>query len=445
MISDSSSSFRSSLEQSLVVGRLEAEVERLREELAARATPTSSPTITSTGEVPVTLAKVRSYEDSEQGAGREQGELGLAETLKKKNFKLKMEIQNVKQQNEKLHGIIKMGNSAVETSKNISKDLARENTAMKEREKETSSDLSRIEKSLSVLAEENERLNVKYRQLQERRGGREEKDGRRQEQPEEVVLQLRADMAKKDGDMLAERRRLTEQVSRHHGEVKSLVEMRDEARGKLSKLRATVRQTEEAKRSIEADYKKLIAENKAAAGEIRSLKSHLGSNRSLLSDRSEVGQELAVVKQELVAKTAKLEVAEKKVRSLVVELSSLGQEAREAREGCRRAEGLAARLGREAEGLKENLRLRSADLGAARTDEENLRERVDFYISQCTEFEAKDGKYREEIVLLQQGVKEAAAAQEELRAALEASEEGLVFYRDQEEILVDEIEKLRQQ
>ena len=48
---------------------------------------------------------------------------------------------------------------------------------------------------------------------------------------------------------------------------------RDDIRSKLAKCRENCRTVEESKKSLENDYKALIAENKNAAAEIKTLKS----------------------------------------------------------------------------------------------------------------------------------------------------------------------------
>jgi len=77
-----------------------------------------------------------------------------------------------------------------------------------------------------------------------------------------------------------------------------------------------------------------------------------------------------------------------------------------------------------------------------------LEDRIEFYISQCTEFEKNDSKLQQEVFLLQASIKKSTVDNsvdvEKLRDTVQKLENSLVFYKDQEEVLIDENEKLKE-
>ena len=104
----------------------------------------------------------------------------------------------------------------------------------------------------------------------------------------------------------------------------------------------------------------------------------------------------------------------------------------------------------------EQAKLNEEELNAMRTEnmklkesKQELQERMDFYVSQCSEFEKNDSQLQEEISILQKSIKkstmEHAAQVDELQTAGRGLRESLVFYRDQEEVLIDENEKLKEE
>merc|ERR1719394_121681 len=97
-----------------------------------------------------------------------------------------------------------------------------------------------------------------------------------------------------DVDVRTDTMRLHEKVQKLSGQVKSLTAMRDDARNKLSKMKENLRQAEDAKRSIESDYKVLVTENRNAANEIKTIKNHMNSNMNAVVDK-------AIAKDELVS------------------------------------------------------------------------------------------------------------------------------------------------
>merc|ERR1719234_673975 len=152
---------------------LEMEVAELREQLGKVKfldTPTTSPDVTSTEEVVVTLANVRSYED---------GELEDEETagvLKTKMEDMNREVEEVQKQNLKLNKEIAEKRVMVESSNKVIQAMSEETAALKERERQTSRDLLEFEKSLSELASEKENLGEKLSKAKERSSSKESEE-----------------------------------------------------------------------------------------------------------------------------------------------------------------------------------------------------------------------------------------------------------------------------
>merc|ERR1719431_610897 len=98
---------------------------------------------------------------------------------------------------------------------------------------------------------------------------------------------------------------------------------------------------------------------------------------------------------------------------------------------------------------EEELSLIRAENSKLKDSKQELQERMDFYVSQCSEFEKNDSQLQEEISILQKSIKksttEHAAQVNELQNAVRSLNESLVFYKDQEEVLIDENEKMKEE
>ena len=381
----------------------------------------------------------------------------LTEDCRKPNEELLIEMENVNRQNENLKNIIEIGKSTVETAKKINHDLAGENRLMKGREKQTSIDLVGFENSLAVLAVEKEKLGVKYLQLQERlrlktsEAAKKELEMKGKYQAMTEELQHLQSLLSTDGDARIEySRNLNEKIKKLSGQVKSLTTMRDDARKKLCKVKENLKQMEDAKRSIEADNKVLVIENRNASNEIKTMKHHLNSSRNNIVDKAVAKDELLGMKKELSKKTSELNSSQKKIKKLSSELSSILVELRNSKDAQNKAEKSALKLQDKIDDLEAKLKLKNneyeaqaIELEAASKSLENMGERIEFYVGQCSEFEVKDNKYQKEVELLQKAVEKSTEQQFALEKELESVREEIIFYRDQEEVLVDEIEKLK--
>merc|ERR1719370_2661128 len=133
---------------------LHAEVAELREKLdkvKILDTPTTSPTVTSSQEVVVSLANVRSYEDRDF-------EDMTTETGRRKVEDVRAEVGQLVKQNAKLSMEIAEKEALLKSSKKIIQRMTEETVALKKRGENTSRDLLEFEKSLSELAAENQGL-----------------------------------------------------------------------------------------------------------------------------------------------------------------------------------------------------------------------------------------------------------------------------------------------
>ena len=133
---------------------LHAEVAELKERLdkvKMLDTPTTSPTVTSSQEVVVSLANVRSYED------RDFGDMTSA-TGRRKVEDVRAEVEQLVEQNAKLSMEIAEKEALLESSKKTIQRMTEEIVALKKRGEDTSRDLLEFEKSLSELAAENHNI-----------------------------------------------------------------------------------------------------------------------------------------------------------------------------------------------------------------------------------------------------------------------------------------------
>ena len=381
----------------------------------------------------------------------------LTEDCRKPNEELLIEMDNVNGENENLKNIIEIGKSSVESAKKINEDLAGENRLMKGREKQTWIDLAGFENSLTVLNGEKEKLRVKYLQLQERlrvktsEAAQRELEMKGKYQAMAEQLQHLQSLLSTDEDARMEySRKMQEKIKKLSGQVKSVTAMRDDARKKLCKVKENLKQVEDAKRSVEADYKALVIENRNASNEIKTMKHHLNSSRNNVVDKAIAKDELLGMKKELSKKTNELENSQKKIMKLSSELSSTLAELRSSKDGQNKAEKSVLKLQDKIDDLEAKLKLKNnsyeaqaIELEAASKSLENMGERVEFYVGQCTEFEVRDTKYQKEVEILQKAVEKSIGQQTALEKELESVQEEVIFYRDQEEVLVDEIEKLK--
>ena len=381
---------------------LQKEVTELREQMGKVKfldTPTTSPDVTSTEEVVVNLANVRSYEDGEL----EDEE--TAEVLKEKAEEMKKEVEEVRKQNYKLNREIAEKQALVESSKKVIQAMTEETAALKERERLTSRDLLEFEKSLSELASEKENLVEKLTEARETSNSKESEERNSQE-----IESLKQ-----------ENQHLLEQVEKDAEKLVAYQEQlkgRKEIKTKVVKVQEILKQVSEAKKDLEMKYDGVMEEYLEAIAELKVLRGILDSGGG---DILEMKWELASVKRTLAQRCSEMESKEGVVRRLNLELKKHAVKKEE------------EQLPKEQEGqpnhISGTLDLKIAELEKSCEEGVSLKEKVDFYINQCKQYEG-------EAKVLQEDMKETARL-------IQNQEEQLVFYKDQEGSYIQEIKKLK--
>eukprot|EP00092_Neocalanus_flemingeri_P030498 GFUD01033112.1.p1 GENE.GFUD01033112.1~~GFUD01033112.1.p1 ORF type:complete len:952 (+),score=280.10 GFUD01033112.1:70-2856(+) len=396
------------------------------------------------------------------------------EAWQNQNDSLQLEIENMHMQNENLKNIIEIGKSTVETAKKISQDLAEENRQMKQREKQNSTDLQRFECDLKQLKSENQNLLKSYNELQEKLKAQtidfsklEENFNLKSAEVHHLYTELSSQVAAKES------RKFYDENLKLGAELKLLTSLKEEIKTKLIKCRENLRDVEESKRSLEGDYKALILENRNAANEIKTLKNHLSSNRAIVVEKAVAKDEVNTLKTEIATKCIEVEKSLIKLKKLSTELNCVLGELKVAKDSKIVIESelktLKEKMKKDVKQCEKSsksndsnemkdiiLKLKSSgeELSTMQTEtralkdaKKELQDRLEFYISQCTEFEKNDSQLQEEILLLQTSIKnstlENSVVVEDLRGSIEELENSQVFYKDQEEVLMDENEKLK--
>merc|ERR1712025_146235 len=101
---------------------------------------------------------------------------------------------------------------------------------------------------------------------------------------------------------------------------------RDEIKSKLMKCRENCRSIEDLKKNLENEIKALLTENKNAAAEIKTLKSHLSSSRAIVVEKAVAKDEINKIKSELTSKTIEVEKSSVKLKKLGQQLSTSATE-----------------------------------------------------------------------------------------------------------------------
>jgi len=377
------------------------------------------------------------------------------ESLKAQNESLQLEIENLQMQNENLKNIIEIGKSTVETAKKISQDLADENKSLKEKEIKLGNDLKASEQSLNVSK-------VEIQSLQEKLS---KSDATNTEEVAKLSGQLKLKEA--EAQKLSQELSTMKENLKQEENSKILTELkRDEIKSKLMKCRENCRAIEESKKNLENEIKALLTENKNAAAEIKTLKSHLSSSRAIVVEKAVAKDEINKIKSELTAKTIEVEKANLKMKKMGQQLSSSSGELKSLNE-------LKVNHEVELKELKEKLKtsnksnndqsdvisklklkeeemtLMSQKLKSLENSKNELQERLDFYIQQCSEFEKTDSRHQEEILVLQNSIKtstvENSAKVEKFKETVQTLENATIFYKGQVDTLLEQNETLRKE
>jgi len=384
------------------------------------------------------------------------------EAWQKQNDSLQLEIENMHMQNENLKNIIEIGKSTVETAKKISQDLAEENKEIKLRETKHFNDLQRIEAELNQFKVENQNLVSKYNELHFTYKTQassviklqNEVDSKSAEINQLQSLNVSNSVTKEDGKVVDKNHKLL-------GELKLMSSVKEDLKSKLIKCRENCRIIEESKRTLDRDYKALIVENRNAASEIKTLKNHLSSNRAIVVERAVAKDEVITLRAELSSKNTEMEKSSIKLKKVSTELNTVLGELKQIKDAKNTVENdvkvLREKLKKLSVPVEENVKhtkMIEEELTSLKSEysklnnsKQELQERMDFYVGQCSEFEKNDCQLQDEITLLQSSIKKStmdhAAEVEKFRISLRNMEDSVVFYKDQEEVLIDENEKLK--
>merc|ERR1719370_186775 len=387
------------------------------------------------------------------------------EAWQKQNDNLQLEIENMHMQNENLKNIIEIGKSTVETAKKISQDLAEENKEMKLKESNNLNHLMKLESDLNQCRTENQNLAAKYNELNFTFKTQASSINKMQVEIDSKATEINqlqtqnvmnAASAKEDPKGNDKNHKLI-------GELKLMGSVKEDLKSKLIKCRENCRNVEESKRSLERDYKALIVENRSAANEIKTLKNHLNSNRAIIVERAVAKDEVMNLKTELASKNVDLDKTCIKLKKVSTELNTVLGELKQIKDAKATVENEVKMLKdkvrkitapvemdtKQAKLNEEELSLIKAENTKLKDSKQELQERMDFYVSQCSEFEKNDSQCSEEISILQRSIKkstmEHAAQVEGLQNAVRSLKDSLVFYKDQEEVLIDENEKMKEE
>ena len=374
------------------------------------------------------------------------------DVLKAQNESLRLEIENLQMQNDNLKNIIEIGKSTVETAKKISQDLAEENKAFQEKEGKLKEDLKFAEGSLATAKAEVSSLQEKLEKAQQ--------------SSSEEVTHITGLLKSKEAEvskLTLELTSLKENLKQEENS-KILTELkRDDIRSKLAKCRENCRTVEESKKSLENDYKALIAENKNAAAEIKTLKSHLSSSRAIVVEKAVAKDEINKIKSELTSKTIEVEKSSIKLKKLgqqlttsateikaltelktthEAELKDLREKVKSNRLSPQRSEAASKLKAKEAELTEMASKMKSCE--SAKTE---LQERLDFYIQQCSEFEKNDSRHQDEITILENSIKTStmnhSSELDKYKESIQTLENAIVAYKDQVDNLVEQNNNLK--
>jgi len=383
------------------------------------------------------------------------------EAWQKQNDNLQLEIENMHMQNENLKNIIEIGKSTVETAKKISQDLAEENKEVKLKDSENLNNMKKMESDLNQFKYENQNLAAKYNELHFTFKTQASSMNKMQLEIDSKAAELNQLQTLNVTNSAKEDPKGSDKNHKLIGELKLMGSVKEDLKSKLIKCRENCRNVEESKRSLERDYKALIVENRSAANEIKTLKNHLNSNRAIVVERAVAKDELTNLKTELASKNVELDKSSIKLKKLSTELNAVLGELKQIKEAKSNVENEVKILkekvkkvtapvkidAKQAKLNEEELTSMRAENSKLKVSKQELQERMDFYVSQCSEFEKNDSQLQEEISILQKSVKkstvEHAAQVDDLQSVVNRLKENLVFYKDQEEVLIDENEKMK--
>merc|ERR1719370_973895 len=346
---------------------LHAEVAELREKLdkvKILDTPTTSPTVTSSQKVVVSLANVRSYED------RDFVDMTTAPG-RRKIEDVRAEVGQLLEQNAKLSMEIAEKEALLESSKNTIQRMTEETVALKKRGENTSRDLLEFEKSLSELAAENQGLMARVLNSESVPA----------ENMEEELAGLRQ-----------ENQRLTKEVNESSEKFTAYQEQlkgRTELKGKLVKAQDLLKQATHANKAMELKLNGVIGEYHEAVAELKNMRGMVDTGGGVVG---QMKRELAGTKKALALRCSEMASKDGVVKRLNMEL----------KKHLIKREDVTSRhhevkYGQVAESLDVKIPQPDDSLEGI----ESMREKLEIFIGQCSWYEA-------EIKNLQEKMKEAS-------------------------------------
>ena len=374
---------------------LHAEVAELRERLDKAKlldTPTTSPTVTSSQEVVVSLANVRSYED------RELGDMTTAPG-RRKIEDMRAEVGQLVEQNAKLSMEIAEKEALLESSKKTIQRMTEEIVALKKRGENTSRDLLDFEKSLSELAAENQGLMARVLKSESAPA----------ENMEEELVGLRQ-----------ENQRLAKEVSEGSEKFAVYQEQlkgRTELKGKLVKVQDLLKQATHANKAMELKLNAIIGEYHEAIAELKNMRGMVDAGGGVVG---QMKRELASTKKALALRCSEMASKDEVVKRLNMELKKHLIKREDVASGQHEV-----KYGQATESLDVKIPQPDNSLEGS----ESMKEKLDFFISQCSRYEA-------EIKSLQEKMEEASELVQE-------KELQLVMCKGQEKSFIEEVKELK--
>merc|ERR1719447_2006402 len=355
-------------------------------------TPTTSPTVTSSQEVVVSLANVRSYEDRDF-------EVMATETSRRKVEDVRAEVEQLVEQNAKLSMEIAEKEALLESSKKTIQRMTEEIVALKKRGESTSRDLLEFEKSLSELAAENQGLMARVLKF----------ESSPTENLEEELVGLRQ-----------ENQRLAKEVNEGSEKLAACQEQlkgRTELKGKLVKFQDLLKQATHANKAMELKLNGIIGEYHEAVAELKNMRGMVDSGGGVVC---QMKRELASTKKALALRCSEMASKDEVVKRLNMELKKYLIKREEVTSGQHEV-----KYGQVTELLDVKISQPDNFLEGC----ESMKEKLDFFTSRCSWYEA-------EIKNLQEKMKEASELVQE-------KELQLVLFQGQEKSFIEEVKELK--
>ena len=367
---------------------LHAEVAELKERLdkvKMLDTPTTSPTVTSSQEVVVSLANVRSYED------RDLEDVATAPGRRKVED-VRADVEQLVEQNAKLSMEIAEKEALLQSSKKTIQRMTEEIVALKKRGEDTSRDLLEFEKSLSELAAENQGLMARVLKSESA--------------PAENMEEELAGLRQENQRLAKEVNEGSEKFAAYQEQLKGRTELKE----KLVKVQDLLKQATHANKALELKLNSIIGEYHEAIAELKNMRGMVDAGGGVVGH---VKRELVSTKKALALRCSEMASKDEVVKRLNMELKKHLIKREDVTSGQHE--------------VKHGQVIESLDNSSEGS--ESMKEKLDFFTSQCSWFEA-------ETKSLQEKMKEASEL-------VQKKELQLVMFQCQEKSFSEEVKKLK--